>query len=360
MKVLVIGGSQFNGFALVVELVRGGHEVTVLNRGQTQAQFPDGVRRLTADRTDLAAMQAALGDAEFDCVQDMCAYHPEDVEMMVKLLAGRTGHYIFASSTVIYAASSILPITEQHPLELGETQIEYGAHKILCEQVLLKAYETDGFPATIAAFSMVFGPRNIIPDREQRMIARIQSGRPVLLPGDGTTLLQVGHVGDQSRALAAMMCQPQTLGQRYNLTGHQYCSDEGYVDAFAEALGREANKVFIPAELMDGLWDGAVPLDPAAQASAVNIDIRSTSQRSVAVATRFKLANITQRLAPNIHRWNRNVIFGIDKLRRDVGFEPRVELGEMIAEVHEWQQAESVSHDFDWTMEDQILKLVQG
>ncbi len=52
MKVLVVGGSQFNGFALVQELVRRGHDVTVVNRGRTDAPFPDGVRRLTADRTD--------------------------------------------------------------------------------------------------------------------------------------------------------------------------------------------------------------------------------------------------------------------------------------------------------------------
>ena len=35
MRVLVMGGTQFNGLALVRELVRTGHDVTVLNRGQT-------------------------------------------------------------------------------------------------------------------------------------------------------------------------------------------------------------------------------------------------------------------------------------------------------------------------------------
>jgi len=362
MRVLVIGGSQFNGFALVSELVRCGHEVTVLNRGKTQASLPSVVHRLTADRTDKQQMQAALGDAEFDCVQDMCAYHPPDVEMMVELLSGRTQHYIFASSTAIYAAANILPIHETHPVETGEAQIEYGLHKILCEEILFEAYQSGGFPATSAVFSMVFGPRNIIADREQRMIYRILNERPVLIPGDGTALLQVGHVGDQARALEAMMCQPQTLGQRYNLTGHQYCSYEGYVDAFAQVLGREPNKVFIPADLMDGLWDGTIEADPAAQTSAVKIDIRSSESarnRPALVATRFKLATLIQRLAPNIHRWNRSVIFGIDKLRRDTGFEPEFGLADMVAEVHEWMEAESVSTEFDWTLEDQIVELVK-
>ena len=37
MKVLVMGGTQFNGLALVRELVRTGHDVSVLNRGKTDA-----------------------------------------------------------------------------------------------------------------------------------------------------------------------------------------------------------------------------------------------------------------------------------------------------------------------------------
>ena len=42
MRVLVMGGTQFNGLALVHELARTGHEVVILNRGQTQADLPLG------------------------------------------------------------------------------------------------------------------------------------------------------------------------------------------------------------------------------------------------------------------------------------------------------------------------------
>ena len=37
MRVLVMGGTQFNGYALVKELVRTGHDVTIVNRGKTEA-----------------------------------------------------------------------------------------------------------------------------------------------------------------------------------------------------------------------------------------------------------------------------------------------------------------------------------
>ena len=103
-----MGGTQFNGLALVHELVRTGHDVTILNRGHSQKPVPRSVRRLYADRTDHEALRKALEGCEFDCVHDVSAYRPEDVKAMTEILRGRTGHYVFASSTVIYAASKLL------------------------------------------------------------------------------------------------------------------------------------------------------------------------------------------------------------------------------------------------------------
>ena len=363
MKVLVMGGSQFNGYSLVMELVKQGHEVTVLNRGRTAVDFPRAVRRLVADRTDHDQVRAVLGGESFDVVQDMSAYHPADVELMIEVFEGRVGHYIFASSTVIYAPTDILPITEDHLVDRGPNQNEYGFHKLLCEDILVDAWRSRGFPATIVPFSMVFGPRNILADREQRMILRLLRGRPVLVPGDGTTMGQVGHVDDQSRALRMMMLQPQTFRKRYNLTGGTYQSDEGYVDTFAEVLGKEADKVFIPASMMDDLWDGALVFEEG-RASPVNIDIRSSdTARADADNTRrrFKLAQLVQRLAPNLHRWNRSVVFSVDRLRADVGWEPEYTLAGMVDHVHRWMVAEGLdrSLDLDFTFEDQIAAHVQ-
>ena len=52
MKVLVMGGTNFNGLALVHELVRQGHDVTVLNRGRSESNIPDSVDRLIGDRSE--------------------------------------------------------------------------------------------------------------------------------------------------------------------------------------------------------------------------------------------------------------------------------------------------------------------
>jgi nucleoside-diphosphate-sugar epimerase len=73
MRVLVMGGTQFNGLALVRELVRTGHDVAICNRGKTPGVLPGGVERLYAERTDPAALRAALARRAWDCLLDKSA-----------------------------------------------------------------------------------------------------------------------------------------------------------------------------------------------------------------------------------------------------------------------------------------------
>ncbi|MBI2886897.1 MAG: NAD-dependent epimerase/dehydratase family protein [Chloroflexi bacterium] len=329
MKVLVMGGTRFNGLHLVQELVRQGHDVTIFNRGVTQAKIPRAVRRLYGDRKDHQQMREVLGKEAFDCVQDISAYTRDDVQSMVELFQGRTGHYICASSTVVYAATSVLPMDESFPVNRTERQSEYGRNKIACEEYLTDIYRRTGFPVSVTRFSMVFGPHNIIADREQRMFIRLLQGRKVLIPGDGTTLSQIGHVEDEARALAMMMHIPRSYGQIYNVTGKQYWSDEGYVDTFAKVLGVEAKKVFVPAPVMDELWS------PQPQGRT-----------------------LIQRLAPYLHHWNESTVFSIDKLRAHLGFEPAYTFEAAVEQTYDWflQEGLDKTSSFDFSDEDALLQ----
>jgi len=348
-----MGGTQFNGLALVRELVRTGHDVTILNRGKTDAPLPRGVKRLYADRTDHAALRSALSGQDFDCVQDISAYTPEDVKLMTELFRGRVGHYIFASSTVIYQPSNLLPITEDGALDRSSEQNEYGMNKILCEDYLIHQHREYGFPVTIAAFSMVFGPRNILPDREQRMFMRILKGRQVMIPGDGTTVGQVGHVDDEARALRMLMCNPKAFGRRYNITGDDLYTDEGYVDVFAEILDREVERVFVPAGLMDDLYAGRITLPGGPMKTLAD----TRSKHDPRAAALFQVSRIIQRLAPNLHHWNRSVFFGIERLKRDTGWVPEYTFRAAVEQTWDWMRAEGLDQtlDFDFTFEDALL-----
>jgi len=353
-----MGGTQFNGLALVHELAQTGHDVVILNRGQSQADLPLGVERVYADRTQVEQMRDVLGPLEVDAIIDVSAYRPEDVTLMIDLFRGRIAHYIFISSTVIYAASDHLPITENHPLERGPIQNEYGKNKLLCEDILFREWRQNRFPASVVAFSMVMGAHNILPDREQRMFQRILQNRPILIPGNGRMLQQVGHADDQARALRMLLGEPRSFGERYNLTGADYFSQEGYVDTFGRVVDREPEKVFIPASLMEDLWQGRVELElPEAQAK---VDIRTTTKISPVMINRFMLTMLVQQIAPHIHHWDRSALFGVDKLRRDCGWEPELSFPRTVERTWRWYQSEGLAENqrFDFGFEDELIRLV--
>jgi nucleoside-diphosphate-sugar epimerase len=359
MKILVMGGTRFNGLALVHELVKYGHDVTVLNRGHTEVRLPRAARRLFADRTNHEQLREVLGRAEFDVIQDLSGYRIEDLRPMVEIFRNRIGHYIFASSTVIYGATKILPIRESHPVDVSDRQTEYGHQKLRCEAYLFEEYRTNGFPATTVPFSMVLGPNNIVPDREQRMFKRLLLGRPVLIPGHGTTLSQIGHVDDGACAMRMLMLQPQTFGKRYNLSGKDFWSDDGYVDTFGELLGVTPTKVYVPPSLMDDIYAGRMESNSARTGV---VEMTQSGDSAAATMARHDpraigVRGFIQRLAPNIHDWNASTFFSVDRLWEDIGFRPAYTFSAAVEQTYEWYQreklAETVRFDFGW--EDWLL-----
>jgi nucleoside-diphosphate-sugar epimerase len=361
MKVLVMGGTRFNGLALVRELAKHGHEVTTFNRGVTEAELPGGVRRLYGDRTNREQLTEMMKKEDFDVVQDISGYTRDDVQPLFDAFKGRIGHYIFAGSTVIYAHSDVLPIRETHPLDEGPRQGDYGKNKIAVERWLFGEHRDNGFPATVMSFSMVFGPNNG-QEREQRMYTRLLSGRPVLIPGDGSAMGQIGHVEDEARALRMAMMNQNTFGKRYNVTGKDFYTDEGYVDVFAEVVDVEPQKVFIPAQLMDDMWDDKFSLEraqPAPTARPAGSTGPATGGRP---QNNISLMNsIIQRLNPQVHRWNQNTIFSIDRMREDFGFEPEYTFRSAVEQTYEWYRREGKQQHnvYDWSFEDRLLDMVK-
>lgn len=160
-----------------------------------------------------------------------------------------------------------------------------------------------------------------------------------------------------------MMGRPETFGQRYNLAGAQSFSDEGYVDTFAEVTATEPDKRFIPADLMDRLWDGQIEV-PRGKPTAAHIDIRSSEARrsaSTAAAQRGQLATLIQKAQPNLHRWNQNLVLSIEKITRDIGWRPRHSFRQAVERTFEWFQRDLDPQRtrFDFTFEDGILELVR-
>src|SRR5690348_6149021 len=102
MRVLVIGGTGFNGRRIVDRLLARGHEVTVIARTNLPDRWAGRVSQVRVDRKDAQAFTAACTDLEFDAVIDNIAYQPADAEIALEAFGTRIGHYLFTSTMAVY------------------------------------------------------------------------------------------------------------------------------------------------------------------------------------------------------------------------------------------------------------------
>ena len=113
MKLLILGGTQFVGRHMTQAALDGGHEVTLFNRGQTNADLFPEVEKLAGNRDgDLGALKGR----EWDAVIDVNGYVPRLVRVSAELLNGTVGHYVFISTISVFADFSQPGINEDSPL----------------------------------------------------------------------------------------------------------------------------------------------------------------------------------------------------------------------------------------------------
>lgn len=217
--ILFIGGSGTISHASVVRAVRLGHRVSVLNRGRsTRHRLPDDVEHLAADVSDEATVDQALAGREFDVVAQFVAFSPEHVARDVERFTGRTGQYLFISSASAYQTPPArLPVTESTPLRNPFWQ--YSRDKLACEDVLVRAYRDDAFPATIVRPSHTYDETKLITLGAWTDVARMRAGRPVVVPGDGTSQWTVTHTDDFAVGLVGLLGNPLAVGDSFQIMG---------------------------------------------------------------------------------------------------------------------------------------------
>jgi nucleoside-diphosphate-sugar epimerase len=240
LRVLFIGGTGVISAAAAQRAVAVGHRLAILNRGsQTLRPAPEGAEVLKADMRDTASVRAALGSRMFDVVVDFVAFTADHVAADIELFAGRTGQYVFISSASAYQKPPArLPILESTPLRNPFWQ--YSRDKIACEDLLVRAYRQDGFPATIIRPSHTYDQTMIALTGGWTDIARMRAGKPVVVHGDGTSLWTLTHSSDLAKALVGLFGRPQTVGDSFTITSDEYLPWNEIYEIFANAAGAPA------------------------------------------------------------------------------------------------------------------------
>jgi nucleoside-diphosphate-sugar epimerase len=234
-----------------VEAVRAGDvELFVLNRGESAGRpLPPAVRMLRGDARDPASVRQAVEGLDFDSVADFVAFTPGHVRANVEEFRGRTGQYVFISSASAYQKPpSRLPVTESTPLRNPYWQ--YARDKIAAEDLLTAEYRDTGFPATIIRPSHTYDPTKTVLSGGWTALARMRAGRPVIVPGDGTSLWTVTHHTDFARAFVPLLGHPRTLGEAIHITSDDVLTWDQIARALAAALGVTPRLVHVPSDVI--------------------------------------------------------------------------------------------------------------
>jgi nucleoside-diphosphate-sugar epimerase len=259
MKVLFIGGTGLISAACSHLAITQGIELVVLNRGN-RSNLPAGATNLIADIHDAEATARALAGHQFDAVVDWVAYTPADTERDLALFRGNTRQYIFISSASAYQKPvGHYRITEDTPL--ANPFWDYSRNKIASEERLMRAYREEGFPFTIVRPSLTYGDTQIplVVNSWQlpyTAVARMRQGKPVIVPGDGTSLWTITHNSDFAKGLIGLLGHQQAIGHAFHITSDEVLTWNQIYQAVAAAAGVEARIVHIASDFIAACMPG--------------------------------------------------------------------------------------------------------
>lgn len=240
MKALFIGGTGTISSSITALAAARGFEITLLNRG-SQKDLPQGVKSLVCDIGDEEAVRGLIGDQVFDVVADFIAFTPEQALRGVRLFAGKCKQYFFISSASAYLKPpSDALIRESTPLH--NPYWTYSQDKAACEDALMAAYRDTGFPVTIIRPSHTYCEKSIPValhgnNGSYAVFSRMLRGKPVIIPGDGSSLWTLTHSTDFAKAFVGLMGQRKAIGEAFTITSDEQLTWDQVHQVAAREIG---------------------------------------------------------------------------------------------------------------------------
>ena len=243
MRVLITGGAGFVGSHLAEALLSRGDEVFVLDNLSTgsihniahlkeHARFHYTIDSITnepllaelVDRADTVVhLAAAVGvklivEAPVHTIET----NVHGTEVVLKHANKKKKLVLIASTSEVYGKSVEVPFREDADLVLGPTvkhRWAYACSKMIDEFLALAYWKERKLPVIIVRLFNTVGPRQtgqygmVIPNFVRQALA----GQPITVFGDGTQSRCFTYVGDVVRAMVALMDEPRAVGQVFNI-----------------------------------------------------------------------------------------------------------------------------------------------
>ncbi|PWI18802.1 reductase [Streptomyces sp. Act143] len=235
MRLLVLGGTEFAGRAVVEAALGRGWDVTVFHRGRHAPVA--GVRSLHGDRTAPEGLAALAGTDTWDAVVDTWSAAPRAVRDTARLLRDRAQRYVYVSSCSVYAWPPAAGYTEDAALvegaQAGAGQSDYARDKRGGELAATEAFGADR--SLLVRSGLILGPYENI-GRLPWWLNRAARGGPVLAPGPRELPLQFVDVRDLAEWVLGAV--ERELSGPYNLVGPSgHATMGGLLDACVQVTG---------------------------------------------------------------------------------------------------------------------------
>ena len=249
MKTLITGGAGFIGSHLADRLTAMGEEVFVVDdlstgslRNIQQLQEHAGFHLVV----DTILNEAVMSELVFKCdeVYHMAAVvgvkqimnrpvetletNVKGTEMILRLANRHKRKVLIASTSEVYGkvmnGDSCSMLCEDTDRLMGATtkrRWAYACSKALDEFLALAYYEEKKLPIIVARLFNTVGPRQtgqygmVIPNFVQKALI----GKPIIVHGDGTQSRSFTHVSDVVEALMRLRAEPEAVGQVINVGG---------------------------------------------------------------------------------------------------------------------------------------------
>ena len=272
MRVLITGGAGFVGSHLAEALLDRGDEVYVLDDLSTGSI--DNIAHLkshpkfhyTIDTVTNEPLLAELID-RCDTVVHLAAAvgvklivespvrtietNVHGTEVVLKVANKKKKLVLIASTSEVYGKSAKVPFSEDDDLVLGPTSKHrwaYACSKMIDEFLALAYWKERKLPVIIVRLFNTVGPRQtgqygmVVPSFVRQALAN----QPITVFGDGTQSRSFTYVGDVVSAVVALINEPRAIGQVFNIGNGQEISIRDLALRIKEMTGSTSPIVTIP------------------------------------------------------------------------------------------------------------------
>jgi UDP-glucose 4-epimerase len=310
-RVLVTGGAGFIGAAVVRRALDVGRwEVRVADQRTVPGWMAEACEVHPGDLRDPAVARAATEGCTHvvhlaAIVGGIANFHRLPLTLtevnnalyaaiVRAALDGGVERYLYVSSSMVFERATRYPTPEEHVLECAMPRSAYGFSKLAGEVWCRAAADEHGLPFTICRPFNAYGPGEVPEDEPgiahavPDLIRKVLAGqRPLRIFGSGQQTRTLTHVDDIAEGIVCALGHPAALGEDFNVS---------------------ASEELTVAEIARRVWE-ACGQDPEAFALAHEPTFEVDVQR----------------------RWP-----SVEKARRLLGWEARIDLREGLADTVDW------------------------